>query len=57
MGIDAESVVDPRLAVHGIEGLHVVDASVIPTIPRANIQASIVAIAERAADLLRTFVS
>jgi choline dehydrogenase len=52
MGTGAGSVVDPRLAVHGIEGLHVVDASVIPTIPRANTQASIVAIAERAAEML-----
>jgi choline dehydrogenase len=53
MGTDAEAVVDSRLAVHGIKGLHIVDGSVIPTIPRANTQASIVAIAERAADLLK----
>jgi len=53
MGTDAGAVVSPRLAVHGVDGLHVVDGSVIPTITRANTQAPIVGIAERAADLLR----
>ncbi len=53
MGTDAGAVVSPRLAVHGVGGLHVVDGSVIPTITRANTQAPIVGIAERAADLLR----
>ena len=54
MGTDADSVVDPNLAVHGVDGLHVVDASVMPTITRANTQAPTIAIAERAADLLRS---
>jgi choline dehydrogenase len=46
------SVVDPRGAVLGIEGLVVADASIMPTIPRANTNLSTVAIAERIADWL-----
>ena len=53
MGTDADSVVGPDLAVHGIDGLYVADASVMPTITRGNTQAPVIAIAERAADLLR----
>ncbi len=53
MGGDARSVVGPDLRVHGIDGLHVVDASVMPTIPRGNTQAATLAIAERAAELVR----
>jgi choline dehydrogenase len=47
------SVVDEELRVEGIEGLRVVDASVMPTVPRGNTNAPVIAIAERAADLLR----
>lgn len=47
------SVVDGRLAVHGVEGLHVVDASIMPTIVRAPTNLSSIAIGERAAELLR----
>ena len=47
------TVVDGRLAVHGVEGLHVVDASIMPTIVRAPTNLSSIAIGERAADLLR----
>jgi choline dehydrogenase len=53
MGSDATSVLDTELRVRGVEGLRVVDASVMPTVPRGNTNAPTIAIAERAADLIR----
>ena len=51
MGTDERSVVGPDLAVHGVDGLFVCDASVFPSIPSCNTQAPVIAVAERAADL------
>jgi len=53
MGEDAAAVVDAELRVNGLEGLRVVDASVMPTVPRGNTNAPTIALAERAADLIR----
>lgn len=50
---DRNAVVDDELRVHGVTGLRVVDASVMPTTPSANTCASTMMIAERAADLIR----
>lgn len=49
---DETAVVSPRLEVHGVRGLRVVDASVMPTITSGNTAAPTMAIAERAADLI-----
>jgi len=53
MGVGELSVVDPTLKVHGITGLRVVDASVMPVVPRGNTNAPTIMVAERAADLIR----
>lgn len=53
MGTGEESVVDPStMRVHGLEGLRLVDASVMPTIVNANTYAPVMMIAEKAADLI-----
>jgi choline dehydrogenase len=53
MGQDERAVVDERLAVHGIAGLRVVDASIMPTITSGNTNSPTVMIAEKGADLIR----
>lgn len=53
MGTDAGAVVDPALQLHGVDGLRVIDASVMPTIPRGHTLAATVMIAEKAVDLLK----
>jgi choline dehydrogenase len=54
MGVDPLSVVDPlTMRVHGIDGLRIVDASVMPYVTNANIYAPVMMLAERAADLIR----
>lgn len=52
MGTDEGAVVDAELRVHGLDGLRVVDASVMPSLPRGNPNLPIMMIAERAADLI-----
>jgi choline dehydrogenase len=53
MGEDADAVVDAELRVNGLDALRVVDASVMPVVPRGNTNAPTIALAERAADLIR----
>ena len=54
MGLGAMDVVDSQLRVHGVRGLRVIDASIMPSIVGGNTNAPVIAIAEKAADMLRS---
>jgi choline dehydrogenase-like flavoprotein len=49
---DPMAVTDDRLRVRGIEGLRVIDASVMPTMPSGNINAPVIMVAEKGADMV-----
>ncbi len=53
MGNDPMAVVDPELRVHGVDGLRVADASIMPTVVSGNTNAATIMIGERAADMVR----
>ena len=50
---DPDAVVDPRLRVRGVNGLRVIDASIIPVIPRGNVKAAVVMIGEKGSDMIK----
>jgi choline dehydrogenase len=52
MGSDSEAVVNAELRVHGVEGLRVCDASIMPTMVASNINAPSIMIGEKASDLV-----
>jgi choline dehydrogenase-like flavoprotein len=57
MGKGPLAVVDEHLKVHGLQGLRVVDASIMPSMVSANTQAAVLMIAEKGADLIKADAS
>ena len=53
MGSDPMAVVDDRLRVHGIAGLRIIDASIMPTVPSGNTNAPTIMVAEKGADMIK----
>ena len=53
MGSDPMAVVDERLRVHGLQGVRIVDASVMPTITSGNTNSPVIMIAEKASDMIK----
>jgi choline dehydrogenase len=56
MGREADAVVDPQLRVHGVDGLRVADASIMPAIVAGNTNAPTIMIGEKCADMVRAAV-
>ena len=54
MGNDALAVVDERLRVHGVDGLRVADASIMPTVASSNTNAVCIMIGEKVSDMIKT---
>mgnify|MGYP003314215290 FL=1 len=52
MGIDKSAVVDQKLKIHGLEGIRVADASVLPEITSGNLNAPVIMVAEKASDII-----
>ena len=52
MATDTTAVVDDQLRIHGLENIRVIDASIMPSMPSANLNAAVMMIAEKGADMV-----